>query len=110
MRRVERLERKLRLLEADYRKVLVKALTECAEGRWGLFGQNEHLDVGHLPKALEELRALARVIDEIRLQIGDVPFPLHLEFESARGRGDENAIGEPRLARAWLERLGGGPA
>jgi len=34
------------------------------------------------------------------------PFALHQEFLAARGPVKSSAVGEPRMARAWLERLG----
>jgi len=41
----------------------------------------------------------------LRARIGDAPFPLHQEFEAARGPVGPNAPGEPKQARAWLEKL-----
>jgi hypothetical protein len=36
---------------------------------------------------------------------GDEPYPLHEEFEAARGPADANDPGEPKQAKAWLKRL-----
>jgi hypothetical protein len=33
-------------LEAEFDRSFISALNECASRRWGLFGQNEHLDRG----------------------------------------------------------------
>ena len=52
-----------------------------------------------------ELRELARTINRLRARIGEPPFPLHEEFEAARGRTDANDPGEPKQAQAWLKRL-----
>lgn len=91
-------------LEREYRIVFEKALIECASGRWGLFGHNEHLGASP-PVELGELHTLAQALNRLRSQLGEAPFPLHQEFEAARGRVDANAPGEPKQAQAWLERL-----
>ena len=105
MKNPQHLSQQLDELEREYRALLTKALTDCAGGRWGLFGQNEHLYSRQIPPELGELRELAQVINRLRARIGDVPFPLHEEFEAARGRVDANAPGEPKQAQAWLKRL-----
>ncbi len=105
MAKSDRHTHRLEELEESYRSILIKALTDCAGGRWGLFGQNEHLWSREKPEELEELRELARSIDRIRASIGEEPFELHRKFEAARGRAGANDPGEPRLARAWLQLL-----
>ena len=105
MDKLERLSRQSDELEREYRVVLTKALTECAGGRWGLFGHNEHLHPYGSPSELRELRELARAINRIRARVGEGPFPLHDEFEAARGRADANAPGEAKQAEGWLQRL-----
>jgi hypothetical protein len=87
MDKTERLSQQLDELEREYRTVLIRALTDCADGRWGLFGHNEHLHSYGKPAELGELRELAQAINGLRARIGDEPFPLHEEFEAARGRG-----------------------
>jgi hypothetical protein len=53
-------------LEAEYRPLLLKALRECAAGRWGLFGHNEHLGPkSEPPPTIGELTDLAQVIDAL---------------------------------------------
>lgn len=105
MARAERLGRQIHALEAEYVALLRKALTDCAAGRWGLFGQNEHLRSASNPPELDDLRHLAGTIDQLRARAGEGQFPLHRDFEAARGRGDANALGEPKQAEAWLRRL-----
>lgn len=105
MDRTERVSRHLDELEREYVAVLTRALNDCADGRWGLFGQNEHLHSYGVPAELGELRDLARAINRLRAANGDEPYPLHEEFEAARGRVDANHPGEPKQARAWLKRL-----
>jgi len=41
--RQHKLKRRLEQLEGDYARILAVALDECRRGRWGLFGQNDHL-------------------------------------------------------------------
>ena len=41
--RIRRFERRLEQLERDFMMVLAPALNECRQGRWGLFGQNDHV-------------------------------------------------------------------
>jgi hypothetical protein len=101
----ERLSQQVDELERQYRTLLSRALTDCAGGRWGLFGHNEHLHSYGVPSELAELRELAHAINRLRARIGEGLFPLHEEFEAARGRADANALGEPKQAQAWLQRL-----
>lgn len=107
MQKAERLLAALDALEREYRDVFTRALSVCADGRWGLFGQNEHLHSFGVPEQLGELRELADAIDQMRARLGEAPFALHAEFEAARGRVDANAPGEPKIAQAWLQRLAG---
>ena len=105
MGKAEHLSRQVDELESLYAVILTKALTACATGEWGLFGHNEHLRADDSPPQLAELRDLAKTINRQRARIGEGPFPLHEEFEAARGRADANALGEPKQAQAWLDRL-----
>ena len=43
MLRLEKAESQLRILEAQFLADLTAALRECAAGKWGMFGQNDHL-------------------------------------------------------------------
>ena len=104
MSKSQRVAQQLDELEREYRSILEKALIDCAGGRWGLFGHNEHLDEPS-PTEVRELQTVAKALNRLRAQIGEPPFSLHEEFEAARGRVDANAPGEPKQARAWLERL-----
>ena len=42
----------------------------------------------------------------MRETLGLERFPLHEQFEAARGPVPSTAPGEPKQAKAWLERLG----
>ena len=99
------MSRDLDELEHEYLAVFARALSDCAGGRWGLFGHNEHLPAYNAPSELDELRELARAINRLRVREGHELFPVHEEFEAARGPVDANAPGEPKQARVWLTRL-----
>ena len=42
----------------------------------------------------------------MRDTLGLEPFDLHPAFLAARGKPAADAVGEPKQAKAWLERLG----
>ena len=105
--RLERLDRRRIELEADYREALIAALKETAAGNWGLFDhrQSKH-DRARIADAVAELTGLAEEIADLREQLMmDEPFALHAQFLAARGPVGSQAVGEPKQARAWLERL-----
>ena len=52
------------------------------------------------------LTARGEEIDRMRDQLGLRTFALHEEFEASRGPVAPTAPGEPKQAKAWLERLG----
>lgn len=61
---------RLDALEAEFDQSLVPVLKECAAGRWGLFGQNEHFEERrylHWPAA-ENLRRRAKQIHILRAE------------------------------------------
>lgn len=105
MDKAERLSQQLAELEREYRDVLTTALQECADGRWGLFGHNEHLHPSAGSSKVDDLRELAASINRLKARLGENLFPLHEDFEAARGRADANDPGEPKQAKTWLERL-----
>lgn len=105
--RLERLDRRREGLEEDYREALIAALKVTAAGNWGLLDhrQDKH-DRARAAPALAELEELAETIADLREQLMiDEPFALHAEFLAARGPVRAQAVGEPKQARAWLERL-----
>jgi len=94
-------------LEADYAEALIAALRITASGTWGLFGHNEHLDSRNaVPPMVTDLCDRGAEIDALREKLGLEPFALHREFEESRGKVSPQAPGEPKQAKAWLERLG----
>ncbi|MGA7077779.1 MAG: barstar family protein [Terriglobales bacterium] len=93
-------------LEAEFKQSLIQVLKECAAGRWGLFGQNDHLEEGRYlswPVA-EDLRRRAKQIHIVRLEFGQ-PNSLverFLHYCSLRGA---NVPGEPKLAKTFLDEI-----
>jgi hypothetical protein len=105
--RLERLDARREEWEADYRLALVAALRVTAGGIWGLFGHNQDRAARlRAEPVLRRLDELAEEIDGARAQLGMEPFDLHREFLAGRGPAPADAVGEPKQARAWLERLG----
>lgn len=104
--RLERLETRRIELEADYAAALVAALRTTAAGSWGLFDhQQDRAARARVAPVLAELSELAETIDAAREQLFMEPYALHQEFLAARGKVASNAVGEPKQARAWLDRL-----
>ena len=93
-------------LRANFSPLLLACLGECARGRWGLFGQHDHLDPERRYCAWPEakrLKSLAREIGSIRLELGQVTelSERFLQLCSSRGA---NVPGEPRLASEFRKR------
>lgn len=104
--RLERLEKRRSEMEADYLAALIEALEVTASGKWGLFDHNaDKIMRAASAPIIESLSELADEIAEAREALFMEPFTLHDEFMAARGKPPANAVGEPKQARAWLERL-----
>lgn len=105
--RLERLDVRRIELEADYEQALVAALRTAAGGVWGLFDHKPdkaaRTRTAPIMAALDEL---AGDIDGLRDQLGLEPFALHQSFLAVRGPVASDAPGEPKQARAWLEKMG----
>ena len=93
-------------LEEDYAAALIAALQVTASGKWGLFDhrQDRHDRKAAAP-AVDELCELGETINTMREQLFMEPFALHAEFEASRGPVAATAPGEPKQARAWLDRI-----
>ena len=95
--RSARLEAEIASLESEFRTKVVTALRNCAGGRWGLFGQNDHLIKVHSPEA-EELLEIGSSIEDLRRKAGMLEtFSLYESFLSKRGRKGKNALGDRGL-------------
>lgn len=105
--RLERLESRRVDMEAEYAEALVAALRTTASGVWGLFDHNQdRWTRANAAPTIAMLEDLAESIDAAREQLLMEPYPLHQEFFASRGKVASNAVGEPKQARAWLDRLG----
>jgi hypothetical protein len=105
--RLERLEIRRVELEAEYLAALIAALQATAAGSRGLFDHDQDRKLrAKIAPVVETLTDLADEIGDARDQLGLEPFALHREFVTARGPVASSAVGEPKQARAWLEKLG----
>ncbi|KQZ73967.1 hypothetical protein ASE06_16825 [Sphingopyxis sp. Root214] len=105
--RLERLDARRVELEAEYEAVLLDALRRAAAGSWGLFGHTKDRAAGaKWEPVVTDLCDRGEEIDQLRTSLGLEPFALHEEFEASRGPVAPTAPGEPKQAKAWLERLG----
>jgi hypothetical protein len=94
-------------LEAEYSQALIAALRATAAGSWGLFDQQQDRRTrAKMAPVIENLSEIAETVDSLRERLGMAPFDLHREFLASRGPVGPSAVGEPKQARAWLERLG----
>jgi hypothetical protein len=93
--------------EYEFHVLLPRCLRECATGRWGLFGQNDHLDPQQRylpwPKA-RQLRALALEIHSARMEFGD-PDSSCEEFLRLCSLRGANVPGEPALAATLIQQV-----
>jgi hypothetical protein len=114
MAKADRLDRldSLRLeLEAEYTAALVEALRTTASGKWGLFDHKRDRSArAAVAPVIANLGEIGEAIDRARTQLDLPPFELQQQFLAARGSVSSDAVGEPRQAQAWLDRLAGGGA
>ena len=104
--RLERMDVRREELEGDYRAALIEALQATAAGAWGLFDHQQNKAArAKVAPVLANLADLAETINDLREQLAMEPFALHAEFLAARGPVSSSAVGEPKQAAAWLERL-----
>ena len=105
--RLERLDVRREELELAYREALIAALQTTASGKWGLFDhQKDKAARAKAAPIVADLCDTADEIDDLRATLGLEPFALHRDFMAARGPVSSDAVGEPKQARAWLDRLG----
>ncbi len=108
-RRVKRARiaaQRLSQLEEDFRPLLISCLHECAEGRWGLFGHNDHPEVTlwfRWPEA-DRLKVLAQEIRSMREEDGSRNDLCDRFLTICETRGS-NVPGEPKLAASFLAEI-----
>lgn len=104
--RLERLDKRRAEMEADYLEALIEALRITAAGKWGLFDHTaDKIMRAATAPVIANLQEMADEIAQARETLFMEPFTLHDEFMAARGKPGAHAVGEPKQARAWLERL-----
>ena len=104
--RLERLDQRRADLEEEYRATLIAALERTAAGKPGLFNHRaDKRERAAVAVVIDELRDLGAAIDAYREQLLVEPFALHRDFFDARGPVAPSAVGEPKQAKQWLERL-----
>lgn len=104
--RLERIDMRRLELEAEYEDVLLAALQKVSAGSWGLFGHTKDRAAhAKWQPVVTDLCDRGEEIDQLRDQLGLQPFALHEEFEASRGPVASAAPGEPKQAKAWLDRL-----
>jgi hypothetical protein len=98
------LEAKLTEMEGEFDPLLLSCLRKCAQGQYGLFGQNDDLDpegrYWNWPDA-KRLQELAQEIRIIRLEFGDANENCERFLHLCSLRGS-NVPGEPKLAAEFL--------
>jgi hypothetical protein len=112
--RRQKLETKVSELESEFTRLLLDALTRCASGEWGLFGQNDAALEAYSPRLqaqlssspAETLLQLGEEITVTRASLGiQEPFPPFTKYLAYRQRRGSNQLGEPRLASEFLAEL-----
>jgi hypothetical protein len=101
-------EARLAEIEAEFHVLLPYCLRECARGRYGLFGQNDHLDpeVRYLGWVeAKRLKQLAEEIRAIRLEFGQENKTCERFLHLCMLRG-ANIPGELKLAADFLKEIG----
>ncbi len=109
--RLARLDDHRAELEAEYRAALIAALRTTAAGKPGLFDhKGDRRTRAALAPVVDNLNELGETIDAAWDQLEMPPFDLHRQFIASRGPVGPQAVGEPKQARAWLDRLDEAPA
>ncbi len=104
--RLARLDVRRSELEAEYLTVLVDALRVAASGKSGLFDHNgDRRTRAAIAPTIETINEIGDAIDKARAQLAMAPFDLHRQFLESRGPVGPQAVGEPKQAQAWLDRL-----
>jgi hypothetical protein len=104
--RLERLDARRLELEAEYQAALVEALRVTASGVWGLFDHNGDRRARKVvAPVIDNLNEIGQAIDQMREQLALPPFELQQQFIASRGPVGPEAVGEPKQAQAWLDKL-----
>jgi hypothetical protein len=101
---LERREADLARLETEYKEALLSALRECANGKWGLFGQYKgSLAERFRSESVRKLDEIGKRWKHLAVELGySEPLRLMKLLEDHRGESGGNNLGEPRLAQKML--------
>lgn len=105
-------QRRLELLEAEFRDKLIASLKMAAQGEWGLFATGRDLVAQErferwYGTANSELSELGDAIVELRGSLGmEAEFPLCDRFRQFCSLTGSNDVGEPKRAKQFLRELG----
>ena len=109
-------QRQLEALEAEYVEMQMAALKRCADGKYGLLGQNDAI-IATVNKPLRKrlssddasaLLDLGDQITKLRNRKGySEPFAPHARLLEIRSSRHANTPGEPKLAQIWLQDITG---
>lgn len=106
--RLARIEVRRVELEAEYTGALIVALRVAASGKWGLFDHNgDRWTRAAVAPVVDNLNEIGDAIEKARGQLGLPPYQLHQDFLASRGPVGPQAVGEPKQAQEWLDRLTG---
>ncbi|NCN85931.1 MAG: hypothetical protein GW808_06635 [Sphingomonadales bacterium] len=104
--RLDRLDARRSALEEDYEATLLDALRTTAAGKWGLFDhKGDRGTRAAIAPTINELQEMGEEIDAAREILFMPPFELQQQFLASRGPVGPQAVGEPKQAQAWLNRL-----
>lgn len=104
--RLNRLDDRRSELEAEYTAALIEALRIAASGKWGLFDHNgDRWSRKAVAPTIDNLNELGQAIDRARELLTMPQFELQQQFLASRGPVGPQAVGEPKQAQAWLDRL-----
>ncbi len=95
-------------LEGEYTAALIEALRTAASGKWGLFDHNgDRWSRAAVAPVIDNLNEIGHAIDRAREQLAMPPFELQEQFLASRGPVGPQAVGEPKQAQSWLDRIAG---
>lgn len=99
-------DQRLSALEMEFDSLLIPCLKECANGRWGLLGQNQDPEAAKFLRWAEadRLKELAEETRSIGAEFGQ-PNPMSERFLECCAERGENLPGEAKCAKRFLKIL-----
>ncbi len=104
--RLDRLDARRSDLEEEYLAALLDALKRTASGKEGLIAHvTDRRTRAAVAPTIDALCEMGEEIDKARELLAMPPFELQRRFLASRGPVGPQAVGEPKQAQAWLDRL-----